>query len=534
MNILIMDDDEYTVETVKAMIDWETIGVDNVFSATTVFSAKQIYEAADLDIMLCDIEMHDETGLDFVEWARKQGSLAEVIFLTSFAEFSYAQKALQLQSMEYVLKPVKYDELSEILKHAVVRAGQIRKERGEQEKWKQSLKLRKEGFWKRLISREVTEQEEVERHRRFLELSYTREERFLFFVIEIYDFCTILEKVERGMYDFIIQNITEELLGTKGFCAEVIWRMDAEDAARWHVILRVEEQTIGRYREAMMQIGQNYIAQIRQKLDSIVGCYVGMPVCYAQIPGQAQTLLEMVQDDVLGAGQVRFLENYSFGMVSYIQPEFASWEKLILEKEEQQIRWQISQYLSKLEKEKNANSESLGQFRMEFDYMILSVLKKRNIPASLLWDDIHADQNKDAVKSIHNMQRYAKRLCDKALCYMNQVDQEKSIVYTVKAYISEHYAEELTRDDMAQLVYLNPDYLSRIFRSETGESLSNYLIRFRIDRAKELLISTSQPIHQIACSVGYTNFSYFAKLFRKYTQCTPNEYRKKTINNTNQ
>ena len=109
MNILIMDDDEYTVETVKAMIDWETIGVDNVFSATTVFSAKQIYEAADLDIMLCDIEMHDETGLDFVEWARKQGSLAEVIFLTSFAEFSYAQKALQLQSMEYVLKPVKYD-----------------------------------------------------------------------------------------------------------------------------------------------------------------------------------------------------------------------------------------------------------------------------------------------------------------------------------------------------------------------------------------------------------------------------------------
>ena len=67
MNILIMDDDEYTVETIKAMIDWEAIGVDNVFSATTVFSAKQIFEAAQLDIMLCDIEMHDETGLDFVE-----------------------------------------------------------------------------------------------------------------------------------------------------------------------------------------------------------------------------------------------------------------------------------------------------------------------------------------------------------------------------------------------------------------------------------------------------------------------------------
>ncbi len=534
MNILIMDDDEYTVETIKAMIDWEAIGVDSVFSATTVFSAKQIFEAAQLDIMLCDIEMHDETGLDFVEWARGQGSMAEVIFLTSFAEFSYAQRALQLQSREYVLKPVKYEALNEILYQAVLRADQMKKVRGEGEKWKQSLRLRKEGFWKSLIGGELSETEEVERRKRFLELSYTPEDRFLLFVIEIYDFCTILEKVERGMYDFIIQNITEELLGTEGFYTEVILRLDAEDSAQLQVVLQVKEEAAGHYLETMMQTGENYIAQIRQRLDSVVGCYVGMPVPYTDIIKQAGRLSEMLQDDVLGAGRVRFLEQYSFGEVSYVRPEFAEWEKLILEKKGRQIRWQISQYLSQLEKENNANSESLGQFRMEFDYMILSVLKKRNIPASLLWDDVSADKNKDAVKSIHNMQRYTRRLCDKALGFMDQVDHEKSIVYTVKKYIGEHYAEELTRDDLAQLVYLNPDYLSRIFRNETGESLSNYLIRFRIDQAKELLLSTDLPIHQIACSVGYTNFSYFAKLFRKYTQCTPNEYRKKTINNTNQ
>lgn len=534
MNILIMDDDEYTVETIKAMIDWEKIGVDNVFSATTVYSAKQIFEAAQLDIMLCDIEMHDESGLDFVEWARERGSMAEVIFLTSYAEFTYAQKALQLQSREYVLKPVKYDILTEILKKEVARANLVRRNRGEQEKWEESLKFRKEGFWKNLIWRETTEPGEIRRQRSFLELPYTEEDRFLFFVIEIYDFCTILEKVERGMYDFIIQNITEELLGTKGFHAEMILRIDAEDAARWNVILRVDGQIQDHYRETMMQIGENYIAQIRYRLDSIVGCYVGIPVCYTQIPEQAARLSEMVQDDVLGANQVRFLENYSFGDVSYVQPEFADWENLILEKQERQIQKQIRQYLTKIEREENANAESLGQFRLEFDHMILSVLKQRNIPTSLVWDDIHMDEGKEAVKSIHNMQQYASRLCAKVLGYVKQAGQEKSVVCTIKNYIGSHYAEELTRDDMAQLVYLNPDYLSRIFRNETGESLSSYLIRFRIDKAKELLMNTEQPIHQIACSVGYTNFSYFAKLFRKYTQCTPNEYRKKTKNDTNQ
>lgn len=533
MNILIMDDDEYTVETIKTMVNWEKIGIDNIFSATTVFSAKQIFEAAQLDIMLCDIEMHEENGLNFVEWARERGSMATVIFLTSYAEFSYVQKALQLQSREYVLKPIEYQVLNDILEKAVEQAKKYIRERGKKEKWEQSMKFRKEGFWKRLIWKEVTEREEVETERQFLELPYQAEDYFLLFVIEIYDFCTILEKVERAMYDFIIQNITEEMLATEGFHTETVLRMDSEDAVRWNVILKVERQAVGHYKESLLHIGKNYIRQIRQKLDSIIGCYAGIPVCYTEIPGQAGRLFDMMQEDVLGANKVRFLENYSFGMVPYERPEFADWEELLLEKDEKQLQGQIGGYLLKLEKEGKANVESLGQFQTDFNYMIMFALKQRNIATSLFWDNIRTEEKKEALKSIHNMQQYAGKLCGRALDYLNQIDKEKTIVYTVKKYISKHYAEELTRDSLAQLVYLNPDYLSRIFRMETGDSLSNYLIRFRIGRAQELLINTDLPIHQVASAVGYTNFSYFAKIFRKYVQYNPNEYRKKMTNNTN-
>lgn len=534
MNILIMDDDEYTVEAIKAMIDWEQIGIDNVFSATTVTCAKQIFEAAQLDIMLCDIEMHSENGLDFVEWARKRGSTADVYFLTSFAEFSYAQKALQLQSREYILKPVQYSVLTETLRQAVIRARERKNEQREKDKWRESLKLRKDAFWGKLIRQELAEPEEAEKYRQFLTLPYAQTDRFLLLAIEIYDFRTILEKVERGMYDFIIQNITEELLGNEGFHTEVMFRTESEDAARWNVILRVDEGAEAHYTDIMLQIGKNYISLIRQKLDSIVGCYVGIPVSYTEIPRQAKQLFEMVLDDVFGANQVQFLENYSSRMVSYEQPEFTRWEELILEKEEMKVQWEISQYLLKLEKEKNANTESLIQFQLEFHYMVMSVLKRRNITVSLVWDGISTEENKEAIKSIHNMQKYTQKLLRKVLRSLEQVSKEKVVVHTVRKYISDHYAEEITRDDLAKLVYLNPDYLSRMFRAETGDSLSNYLIRYRIEKAKELLSNTNSPINQVACDVGYTNFSYFAKIFRKYAQCTPNEYRKKMKNGTNQ
>lgn len=534
MNILIMDDDEYTVDAIKAMIDWEQIGIDNVFSATTVTCAKQIFEAAELDIMLCDIEMHCENGLDFVEWARKKGSMAEVFFLTSFAEFSYAQKALRLQSREYILKPVQYQVLNETLRQAVIHAKERKKEQRDKDKWRQSLKLRKESFWSKLMRQEITEPKEIEKYRQFLTLAYSQDDHFLFLVIEIYDFRTILEKVERGMYDFIVRNITEELLGKEGFHTEVMLRTESEDSARWNVILRVEDGVEACYRDVMLQNGKNYISLLRQKLDSIVGCYVGIPVSYTEIPQQTKLLFEMVVDDVFGANQVQFLENYSVRMVSCEQPEFTDWENLILEKEYIKVQQEIGQYLLKLEKEKNANTESLVQFLMEFHYMIMSVLKQRNITVSLVWDDIRTEENKEAVNSIHNMQKYTRKLLSKVFRSLDQVGKEKSVVHTVQKYISEHYAEELTRDDLAKLVYLNPDYLSRMFRAETGESLSNYLIRYRIEKAKELLSNTNSPINQVACDVGYTNFSYFAKIFRKYAQCTPNEYRKKMKNGTNQ
>ena len=75
-------------------------------------------------------------------------------------------------------------------------------------------------------------------------------------------------------------------------------------------------------------------------------------------------------------------------------------------------------------------------------------------------------------------------------------------------------------------MYLNPNYLSRLFKREMNTSINSYLIDKRIDKAKSLLEHSDMPVHAVSMEVGYNNFSYFTKLFREKTGQTPNEYRK--------
>ncbi len=119
MNILLLDDDDIIVETVKTMVDWEKIGIDEIYTANDPEQARQILGMVPIDIMLCDIEMGYESGLEFVEKRREEGDASKVIFLTSYAEFSYAQKAIGLNSVEYLLKPVKFQKLEDILSKTV-------------------------------------------------------------------------------------------------------------------------------------------------------------------------------------------------------------------------------------------------------------------------------------------------------------------------------------------------------------------------------------------------------------------------------
>lgn len=111
----------------------------------------------------------------------------------------------------------------------------------------------------------------------------------------------------------------------------------------------------------------------------------------------------------------------------------------------------------------------------------------------------------------------------------NAKSRKKSILKEekMKTYIETHFKEELTRESLASEVFMNPDYLSKLFKKNTGSSLMDYVTKVRIERAKELLERTVLTISEIAIETGYSNTAYFTKMFKKYTNgVTPREYRK--------
>lgn len=108
----------------------------------------------------------------------------------------------------------------------------------------------------------------------------------------------------------------------------------------------------------------------------------------------------------------------------------------------------------------------------------------------------------------------------------NTVQQPTSIlVKQAFAYIQQNYTRSLTLIELSETIGVSKSYLSRIFKMETGISLWDYLNRFRIQKAKELLLLSDKSITGIAADVGYEDVGYFGRVFREITGCSPRAFR---------
>lgn len=103
---------------------------------------------------------------------------------------------------------------------------------------------------------------------------------------------------------------------------------------------------------------------------------------------------------------------------------------------------------------------------------------------------------------------------------------EKRVIEEIKKHLLAHYREELDLQKLSEKVHLNPSYISRLFKNETKESITAYLIHIRIEKSKQLLVQQLEmKIYEVAEHVGYNDAMYFNKLFKKITNLTPKEYR---------
>lgn len=121
MTLLIVNDEMMTADTMKRDICWPEYGIDEVYTAYDVRGARAVFASAAVDIILCDIEMPGESGIDLLAWIRENGIQVECIFLTCHASFEYAQRAIALDCQDYILVPAKYEDIGRSVRKVVDR-----------------------------------------------------------------------------------------------------------------------------------------------------------------------------------------------------------------------------------------------------------------------------------------------------------------------------------------------------------------------------------------------------------------------------
>ncbi|MCM3439319.1 response regulator transcription factor [Metabacillus halosaccharovorans] len=110
-----------------------------------------------------------------------------------------------------------------------------------------------------------------------------------------------------------------------------------------------------------------------------------------------------------------------------------------------------------------------------------------------------------------------------------QSNKSNELIERVREWIDENIHETLSLSDVADLIHLNPTYFSEYFKKTTGEQFSQYVIRCKIERAKEFLSDYSLRVYDVAIKVGYSDQRHFSKVFQTKVGMTPTEYRNKVL-----
>ena len=131
------------------------------------------------------------------------------------------------------------------------------------------------------------------------------------------------------------------------------------------------------------------------------------------------------------------------------------------------------------------------------------------------------------LNSIGNLSLFFSKLKEAGLITESGTErQKKNFCYSIIKYIDSNYNQNITSNHASKALFMNNSYFCRKFKDNFGYCFQKYIEIYRIEKAKILLKTTSLPIYEIALSVGFHDFSYFSKIFKKSENITPSQYRK--------
>lgn len=528
MNVLLVDDDFYVIAALQKKIDWDLLNIDTVYTANNVSQAREIIEKHSIQILISDIEMPQGSGLELLAWIREGNYSIQTILLTNYADFNYAQKAIELKSFEYFLKPIEFDKLMLIIQKAVTQAKLQQSNKiaiQEGYFWQKNHAKILEHFWRKMVSSSTSfpiKPTDITQAIEEQNLSYKMNDMLQPIIFNLFPYNGSMGKEEKGLFDFALLNVLYELFQNPYFTIETI--LEYKDY-NWIAILKWKQ--LPNY-SILEELSSSFIQKAKPYLKCDVCCIIGLYDRMNNISNVLKQSLTMDENITRCRNQIYLVESYlSQTIKSYTPPDLAHLEGLLDQNQFTTFLEEVTQYLKVMLNNRILETSILSLFRLDVVQLVYSFLNLKGIRSHKLYSGKTNDKLfMHSLNSIEDMEEFLKYLVITAMKYQDFAAQPKTVAEEIKQYIHANYGDDLTRNDLAEIVYLNPDYLARIFKRETGVSLGSYIIQVRIAAAKHLLETSNMSVYTVANKVGYSNYSYFSKLFKQEVGLPPNEYKK--------
>ena len=474
--LILIEDDLPVLKTLNKIIS----GMDSDFEITGAFThphdAIKHIEENHVDAVITDIQLPEMTGIEFAEYCRRHFPHIKTVILSAYDNFEYAQKAIDLEIVHYVLKPITLKKIETMLEKL---SGKI------------SASASTNGF--------AAASQTLNRRQTILNLL-------------------------SGFYDnpssFFDDMRKNDVLLNPDSCrvCSVVMTLDNFPAS--------PENPSSHSREEFYTINSNIVDRNGAEFYSVLFNYSEnrfTVFIFAKLDVRAEIFRGAVCDylDELALDAKNILNMFlTVNSAEYFNDTdaFCRARRKSFSYDEQAEN--IISYIYENDFEAAVRCvETLG---MIFDkasvkpiYLcILSHLAK--LTKTAIPGNVEAEKLKNLIISdINNIKRY------------NLTNTSKSdIIETACRYINENFAKDITLNDVAKHVFLSPIYFSAYFKKKTGERYIDYLQSIKLKKARELLEDTNVKIPTIAEMSGFRDTNYFHKIFKNQTGLTPSEYRK--------
>lgn len=506
MKLVIVDDEKGIIDGLLTIVKRYLSFCRVVGTAHNGLDGFRMVQELKPDIVITDIRMPQSDGLDMIRRLTEAGCEAKFILLSGYAEFEYARKGMELGVKFYINKPVEEEELLECVSKV---AAEIETRKAQQRQWKEFL------------LRDMLDTGYSPEVHAYLQLS----------VADHYCACAVLELGSGGPNGEQAEAVSQAL---EAWMEELPYsRVEAlpYENAQYAVLLvdrrkpegAVLERELRRLQTSLRQacslpaaigVGQAYpspdgitasFGEAREALRYKVVKGPHALITYKEtgqlkgtmklVPEESLTRLEACLDDMDAQGCAGVIE----GIFQEIQGE-AGLKPADLQ---HQMLIILLSCMRRMSLEQLQVDDLMGQYILPLE----DLSRFTSLDEAQAW----------LIEAVSRMieQRRARIQ-----------PRKKDVIAEIKEYVASNYAGNVTLADLSARFFINPYYLSQLFKDKTGDTYLSYLLGVRMAKAKELLEQTDLRVYEICRMVGYADTNHFSKLFEKMSGSTPSEYRK--------